>query len=143
MLQSIRQFSLLTGLDRETVAKRLKDLVPQMDSEAPNAAKNYESTVALPILYGIDPGGEARQQTAIEAKRDLDVARKQKLEIEMEVLRKERIPLEDLNLINDEAYQNVSALLKANVNKPLTEELVGDMFTALREIGRKVKERAG
>jgi len=51
-LESISKLSSLTGLARETVAKRLADLVPTLRRNS----KLYESREALPILFGGENG---------------------------------------------------------------------------------------
>ncbi len=48
----------------------------------------------------------------------------------MEVTRKERIPLDVVEEINDEAFSNVAAMLKSHTGKFLTEELVNDIFVS-------------
>ena len=52
--ESISRLSQLTGMTRETVAKRLVNLTPTIDGKA----KKYDSREALPLLYGAGAKGE-------------------------------------------------------------------------------------
>jgi hypothetical protein len=78
----------------------------------------------------------------MEAQRLLTVARRKQIDLEMEVTRRERVPLEVLEEINEEAFSNVAGMLKANTGKALTEELVNDLYALFRDIAAKVKEAA-
>lgn len=53
MLKSVNQLSELTGQDRRTINRRLKSLTPQKQGRA----NLYESTEALPLLYGVEREG--------------------------------------------------------------------------------------
>jgi hypothetical protein len=50
--------------------------------------------------------------------------------------------LETLEQINEEAFANVAAMLKAQTGKTLTEELINDIYSQFRDIAAKVKEKA-
>jgi hypothetical protein len=80
-------------------------------------------------------GGEI---TNAEASRQLTVARKQQIDLEMEVTRGERWPCEDVEAIHETSLSNVAGLLKAHEGKTLTPELIRDIFTELREVPAKL-----
>jgi hypothetical protein len=60
----------------------------------------------------------------------------------MVILRKERIPLEDITEINEEVFTHVAGLLKAHTGKMLTEDLVNDIFAQFRGIGARLRDAA-
>jgi hypothetical protein len=140
MQMSVNQLALLTGKKRETISKKLR-LTPFEDGE--KNAKLFDTQVVLPILYGVSPNEEEqgeRLPTAAEASRDLNIAKKEKVKLDMEVLRRERIPIEDMNAINDEVFGNACAILKSHTGKPLDEQLVNDILAQFRDIGPKLKQ---
>jgi hypothetical protein len=136
---SIHQLADLTGMDRKTISNRLVGVAFVSTGDYKNAAKLYEPRVALPAIYRT---ASDENVTAAQAAVNLSVARREEIDLNMEVTRKERIPLGILCEINDETFSNVAGLLKSHAGKTLTEELVNDLFTELRSIGAKVKERA-
>ena len=66
------------------------------------------------------------------------IARRQQIDLEMEVLRGERWPSEDVEAIHETSLSNVAGLLKAHEGKALTPELIRDIFTELREVPAKL-----
>jgi hypothetical protein len=97
----------------------------------------------LEALYSVGTGGGDSSAVSTEqAQKELAIARKQQIDLQNEVLRKERVPLETLEQINEEAFANVAAMLKAQTGKTLTEELVNDIYSQFRDIAAKVKEKA-
>lgn len=145
-LLSINKLSELTGKTRETIGKKLDGVPHNLGEGDKRPAKLYDSKVALEILYlgrradGGDEEGPARPITIQEAARDLSIARTEQIALAMQSARRERIPIEDVNGINEEIFLHVAALIKTNTGKPLTDELVNDIFAAMRDIGRKVKD---
>ena len=137
---SINELHQLTGKTRATVTKHL-DGVPFKDG--PKKAMLYDSQVALERLYrGESTGDEGDPISKLEAERQLTIARKQQIDLEMEVTRKERIPLDVVDEIDELALTNIIGMLKAQEGKTLSPELIGDILTELREIGARVKEAA-
>ncbi len=139
-LLSELKFSELTGFDRGTVKRRLDGVDHQ---PGPRRGRLYESKIALERLYrGESAGEEGDPISKLEAERQLTIARKQQIDLEMEVTRKERIPLDVVDEIDELALTNIIGMLKAQEGKTLSPELIGDILTELREIGAKVKEAA-
>lgn len=135
----VNQASRLTGKSPTTVTRRAANL-PFLGGEN-GTAKKYEAPALLEALYcGGTGSGDSSAVTTEQAQKELAIARKQQIDLQNEVLRKERIPLEVVEQINQEAFANMAAMLKAHTGKTLTEELINDIYTQHRDIADKVKE---
>jgi hypothetical protein len=137
MLQSINALHKLTGFDRETVMRRLKDLHFELAGDGPTAAKQFESTVALPILYGIDPENPGEKITAAEAARRLTLARERQVNVQTEVTSGERLHRDDVQEVFDEMHGDIAAIIKSKADA-LGNEAVTDIFGKLREAAKKL-----
>lgn len=137
VLQSINALHKLTGFDRDTVLRRLKDLHFELNGDGPTAAKQFESTVALPILYGIDPENPGEKVTAQEAARRLTLARERQVIVQTEVTSGERIHRDDVQEVFDEFTGDIAAIVK-NKADALGKEAVADVLTKLREAAKKL-----
>lgn len=103
----------------------------------------YSSAALLQAIYlGNQEGDDETLITTEQAQRQLAIARRKEIDLNMEVTRGERIPLEDIEAINDSAFSNAAAMLKANTGKVLDEELVNDIYAQFRDIAAKIKEEA-
>jgi hypothetical protein len=134
---SINELSELTGKTRATVVKAL-DGIPFLDG--PKSAKLYASKVALEKIYHAPTEDGQKFISAAEAQRQLTIARREQITLEMECTRKERIPLEVTNEVNERAFSNVSGLLKAHEGKQLDQTLIGDILSELRQITESIRE---
>jgi len=76
---------------------------------------------------------------AAQAALELTVARKQQIDLDMQVTRRDRIPLDVVEQINDTALGNVAGLLKSHRGKALDDTLINDIFTELRGVGAAIK----
>lgn len=126
------QLSDMTGKTRDTIRKRLEGIPHE---RGPKNAKLYDSKTALERIYGQSNEDGSEFITAAEAQRLLTIARRSEIDLNMEIARRERIPLAVIEATNDRVFSNVAGLLKAHVGKPLDEVLVADIFTELRSIG--------
>jgi len=128
------QLSLLTGKTRNTIRKKLGEM---KSKPGPHRARLYPSGPALELIYcgTAGTGDKTGFVPAAEAARLLTVARKDQIELEMEVTRKERILLDDLEETNDRVFSNLAGMLKANRGKELTDDLVKDMLQEARNVG--------
>src|SRR5215471_17253628 len=99
---SISQLSDLTGHDRRTIAKQLKDL-QYVSGE--RGAMLYDSITALPIVYAVENLEAARAKQAL-SQAALNAVRE-------EELRKQRIPLQIVLDTVDEVFQTIGSTLKA------------------------------
>ncbi len=82
---SVNQLSELTGLDRRTINRRLKTLKPRKEGRA----NLYESTEALPLLYGVEREGpvlDLSQERAAWAREQRLVAEMKRREIAGELI---------------------------------------------------------
>ena len=134
-LLSINELHKLTGKTRATVTKSMDGLTFQ---PGPKSGKLYDSKLALAKLYGVAGEDGTGSVTAQEASRLLTIARRQQIDLEMEVLRGERWPSEDVENIHETSLSNVAGLRKAHEGKALTPELIRDIFTELREVPAKL-----
>ena len=131
---SVSEISALTNKTRETVGKALRNLKSE---PGPNNAKLYDSAVALERVYGVFEKGDA--VSLQDAQRHLAVARRQEIDVNIEIARKQRIPLDDVVEINNEVFANVAATLKAHEGKVLTMETINDLYDQFRAIGEQIK----
>jgi hypothetical protein len=134
-LLSINELHKLTGKTRATVTKSMDGLTFQ---PGPKSGKLYDSKLALAKLYGVAGEDGTGSVTAQEASRLLTIARRQQIDLEMEVTRGDRWPKEDVENIHEQSLSNVAGLLKAHEEKTLTPELIRDIFTELREVPAKL-----
>jgi len=143
-LLTVHKLAELTGKQRVTLNKRLDNVPFTLGNGDVKPQKLYDSKVALEYIYcggAVSEDGEPTERipTQQEAARDLSIAKRKEIDLKMEVLRKERIPLEDICAVNEQAFLHVAGLIKSNEGKMLTAELVNDIFTGIREIGAKLK----
>jgi hypothetical protein len=107
----------LLSMERRTV-KKLLAKIPTIDGK-------YASDRVLKF----NSEGEI---TGSEAIRALNIARREQIQLEMEILRKERLPIEDLHKIINEAFSAVAATLKASLGKTLDEKTLNELLGQLR-----------
>jgi hypothetical protein len=134
-LISINEIAILAGVTRETASKKLAGIVAQ---KGPKSAKLYDSTIALRKVMGLDHQ-EGDPVTPAQAQLQLTIARKQEIDLNMEVLRKERIPIDVVNEIQSEAFSAINGILKSIVGKVMTDEVFHDAQQQLRDIPAKLK----
>jgi len=126
----------LSGRTRATIRKRLADTPHE---KGPHKARLYESKVALEILYR--GNAESGETTSLPwEQRLLTKARREEIELNMAVIRKERIPLEDIAEINERAFSNIAGILKSRLGKLFDDETLQDCFAELRGIGERIRE---
>jgi hypothetical protein len=127
---SINELSVLTGKTRETIGKALANLTFH---DGPKGAKLFNSYHALAALYRASSadGEKPTDQLALKRIEEID--------LNMEVTRKERIPLSITNEVNDDVIQSVVALIKSHKGKVLTEDLSNDIFASMRAIPDRIR----
>lgn len=140
---SINELHKLTGVMRDTITRRLGDLEFVTKGTGKTAAKKYDPKKALPLIYGATAGGESggalNTQQAAAA---LSVAKKHQIDIDIECKRKERIPVSDIETVNDEVFSEIAGMLKTFEGRVMTREDVNDIYARFRDIGAKVSELA-
>ncbi len=136
-LLSINQIAMYTGKTRSTVTKAL-DAIPATDG--PKRAKLYDSKIAFEAIYcrrGDQPGSDFISES--ESRRLLNLRRHEEIGLDMEIKRKERIPVDVLNQVNDDVFQSAAALLKTNKGRSLSEEIVNDIMAQFLDIPNRLK----
>ena len=139
-LISISEIAHLLEIDRETAKKKLASIGAK---DGPKGAKLYPSDRALRLCLGYAEDGSEDGEEKIslpEAQRLLTLAKKEQTDLQNEVLRKERIPLDDVEAVNERVLSNVAGLIKSRVGKPLDEELVAEIFEELRKMNLSATE---
>ncbi len=120
-----------TGKHPATIKKRIANLIPDIKGK-------YDSADALEIIYcGSVEGEDGKPITGPEAVRLLTIARKEEIDLDMEIKRGERIPVEDCLAIDNEVFQSITGTLKAHSGKYLNEDVTNEIFDGLKQwVGR-------
>jgi hypothetical protein len=127
---SISYLSEITGRDRRTVTNRVGHLQFTVEGKA----HLFDSAQALEAIYAAD-GPRQQMDALIAARTRLALANAQKLQIEIETLRKERIPIE----VATAAIEPVLMLTKAKIlGSDLTDDEKRALFDQLRSIPRQL-----
>ena len=108
------------GRDRATITKMLRAA-----SELPGKDGKYSTAQIVRALFEI--GG-----TLAESQRNLNEARRRQVELQMEVTRKTRIPIEDAAEIFNLVFSHMVGLLRATRDKIMTEEAINDFLSDAR-----------
>jgi hypothetical protein len=135
---SINQLVLWSKAKRETVLRKLESLKHE---DGPRGAKLYHVwDAARAILGGMDETDGA--MSAAEAARRLTIKRAEEIELNMEVTRKTRIPVETIEGIVRESVGQASGILKSSIGKVLTQEAVSDILAHLRDIPVALRKKS-
>lgn len=136
---SVNQLSGLTGKTRATVNKALDAVTPEIGEKS---AKLYDSKIALEIIYGARGGASGGEEGYIsnqEANRLLTLERRAEIQLDIEIKRKERIPLDVVSQINDEVFSGAAAIIKGHLGKKLTSVVIKDILALFRDIPGRLK----
>ncbi len=126
MKVSIYWLGQATGKHPATIKKRISNLNPDPKGK-------YDSVVALEAIYcGLQEANGEFISTP-EAVRQLTIAKKDEIDLDMEVKRGERIPVADCLAIDNEVFQSIAGTLKANAGKHLTEDVTNEIFDGLKQ----------
>ncbi len=116
-----------TGKHPNTIKKRLADV------HADPRGK-YDSADALEAIYVggfVEKNGEF--VSTPEAVRQLTIAKRQEIDLTMEIQRGKRVPIEDCLAIDNEVFQTIAGTIKANRGKILNDTVTNEMFDTLRD----------
>ena len=115
-----------TGKDWRTIKKRI-------DKLAHDNSGKVDSATALEAIYVglLKENGEFISTP--EAVRQLTIAKKSEIDLEMEIKRGDRIPITDCLAVDNEVFQAIAGTIKANRNKQLSEEVTNEIFDNLRD----------
>lgn len=130
---TFRQMHVLLGMTQDDFGKRVEAGEFQPDSGGFPIMETVR--VALRAARGAKGGGNLA-----DANLRLAVAKEEQIRLDMEVTRKERIPLDDAEEYNDRALQNCAGILKAHEGKPLSPALIQELFAELRTMGEALKK---
>lgn len=126
MKVSIYWLGQATGKHPATIRKRVANL-------SPDTKGKYDSVVALEAIYLGIVEKEGTFISTPEAVRQLTIAKKEEIDLEMEIKRGDRIPVADCLAVDNEVFQSISGTLKANAGKRLDEATTNEIFDGLRE----------
>lgn len=130
---SIKQLAEMTGKTRETIKRKLDGL----DYLEEGTAYLFDSKEALEAIYGVandDYNGNPKSLT--EARTLESMAKAEKTQIEIETMRKERIPIEILNA----ALEKFFGLLKTRIMQGgPSEAWKKEMIESIRDIPKELK----
>lgn len=116
----------VTGKHPATIKKRTANVPRDKNGK-------MESKIALQAIYlGLEDG----KVTTEEAIRQLNIVRTKEIELDMEIKRKERIPLEVVQSVNDSVDQEIAAIIKSS---GLPHEDCNRIFDQLRDIPNRLK----
>jgi hypothetical protein len=129
----------MTGKDRTTVDKALEGMP---FNPGPRRAKLYDTRTALPrIYYGASSEeGDKNLISEGESRRRLNIKRGDQIDLDMQVTRRERIPLAVCEEIDERTFSNIAGVLKGHEGKTLSPALLTDLYTELRQLGQGVRE---
>ena len=107
-------------IDRKTLTKRIRagDIRPGTDGK-------FSTEQICSAVFGDYRRDQLREMRG----------RADKLEIETQTMRKERIPLDVVKQVNDECFQAIAGIIKASGLPP---DKVNEMFEQLRDIPNRL-----
>jgi hypothetical protein len=121
----------LTQKDRKTIRYLLANLKPE---PGPRGAKLYPSNLALETIYL----GSEGAITNAEAVRQLNIAKKAEIDLQMSITRGERIPIDDVN----EAVGQVFAAIRGIVKASLPVDRANEVFDEMRRVCDWIQQKA-
>ncbi len=129
---TIHWLSEATGMHGATIRKRLSELTP--DKAKYNSAKALEA-IYLGQVISVDGAFIPRP----EAERLLTIAKRQQIDLDMEIKNRTRIPLETVEAVNQEVCDAAFALIKSCRDKKMTEAKINEVAEQFRSIPRNLK----
>ena len=126
MKVSVYWLAKATGKHPATIQKRITNLHPDRGK--------YDSADALEAIYcGGFTTEEGKFISTPEAVRQLTIAKKAEIDLEMEIKRGDRIPIEDCLAVDNQVFQAIAGTIKANRGKRLDEEITNEIFEGIRD----------
>ena len=130
---SINYLAEMTGRTNRTIKAKLDGMEP---SGKEGRAVLYESKEALARVFDFGKEGNPDEITLEEARRNESVAKTEKLHLEMESIRKQRIPIE---IVNETLEEYMGAMKSVVKRSKLTPEEKDELFREAREVPRRLK----
>ena len=125
----------LTGQNRATIRKHCQNL---KSYPGKRGAVLFDSVELLQRLYVGSDGAP----TNSEAQRQLAVAKTRQIQIDIEIKRKTRIPIDDVSEAWGLCVKNTVGNLKAHRNKTLTEDLFNEIMAEWRASLQDLREQS-
>ena len=113
-----------TGKTWRTISRRI-------DKLAKDKRGCVDSIAAFDAIYYGTGNGE--YISTPEAVRQLTIAKKAEIDLEMEIRRGDRVPVEQVRQKANEVFQAFAAIIKANRNRVLSETVINEIFESLRD----------
>jgi hypothetical protein len=134
MRVSIYWLAQATEKHRGTVKKRVAALEPDKHGR-------YDSAAALEAIYcGAAPGDNGEFISTPEAFRLLTLARKRQIEIDVDIKRRTRIPIEDCERAVNLVFGAIRGIVKANLSVERANEVFDEMRRVCDWLKRKYAE---
>ncbi len=132
MRVSIYWLTQATEKHRDTVKKRVAGLDADKHGR-------YDSAAALEAIYcGAPIDGNGEFISTPEAVRLLTIAKKEQIELQNQVARGTRIPIDDVNTVVNEVFVSMRGIVKAN----LPVEAANQVFDQMREVIKELRQLA-
>ena len=119
-----------TGKDRRTIKKRLDKLL--QDSKG-----KFDLVTALEAIYCGTLTSENGFISTPEAVRLLTIAKKEQIELQNQVARSERIPIDDVNQAVKIVFTSMRGIVKAN----LPVEAANQVFDEMRDVAKWLRQK--
>src|SRR4029453_4841959 len=132
---SVSEAASLTGQNRATIKKHAHDLKSYPGKKG---AVLYESRELLQRLYVGSDGAP----TASEALRQLTIAKTRQIQIDIEIKRKTRIPIDDVLVAHRDLFRATVGHLKAHRNKTLTEDFINEILAEWRAVAADLRKQS-
>lgn len=123
----------LTGADRATVRKYLKDVPFRRDGEGEKATKYYDSTKVLLLRQMVE-----QDEEKMTPQDGLAAARKREIELKMDILRGERPKLSEVVEAVEDVFAELAGIVKGSA---LEDERKADIMQALTDGVRRVSQQ--
>jgi hypothetical protein len=120
---------------RETIGDRLHGLPHTLT----NGHKLYDTQAALELIY-IGKTGDDGGITEGETRRRLNIAKTRSLELDDEIKRKTRIPIDLILDLYAATYGQIVAIIKGQLDRLMTLDAINECFAALRGIEVQAKK---
>jgi hypothetical protein len=132
---SISMAADLTGQNRATIRKHTQNL---KSFPGKRGAVLFDSVELLQRLYVGSDGAP----TNAEAQRQLAVAKTRQIQVDVEIKRKTRIPIDDVLVAHRVLFRNTVGQLKAHRNKTLTEDFINEILADWRAVAADLREQS-
>ena len=118
----------------------ISSIKKRLDKLPADAKGRFDSVAALEAIYYGTPVGENGFISTPEAIRLLTIAKKEQIELQNQVVRKMRIPIEDVNEAVGQVFAAMRGIIKANLSVEHANEVFDEMGRVVDWIQQKANE---